>query len=790
MTPRRRSVGSRLPNARPPPDLRLVPAAAATWAATAAGLHTAPGVGAAAGAALAVLVVVVLAIRTPRSWAAGLAVALTFAAAASLGTAARVAHRDSSPLARLAVTESSATVELTVDDDPRSVAGGFAGIPRVLITATATAVDARTGRWRVDDDIVVLADASSWSGLLPGQRLSAHGTLLPARGGDLAAAALAARGPPELIGLPPPLQRAAGSLRAGLVEAAAVLPEGPRGLLPGLVLGDTSKMDPVLVEQFRDTGLSHLVAVSGANCAIVVGAVIWLLRRVGVPKVALAVVAGLALTGFVVLVRPSPSVLRAATMGAIALIALASGRPRTAVPALAATVALLILVAPELAWSPGFALSVLATAGILAWAPRLTRGLRARRVPAGVAEALAVSIAACAATAPLIAALSSAVSLVSVPANVLAAPAVPLATVLGVLATVISPVSETAAQGLIWAAGLPTRWLVLVAEHGSQLPQASLAWPGGLAGGSLLAVLLAVVVLVAVRWPALRYLGLAMVCGLVLVGLPIRILGTGWPPPAWLFVACDVGQGDALVVNAGPQTALVIDAGPDPVVVDSCLRSLGVRRVPLLVLTHMHADHVDGLDGVLRGRSVGVIEIGPRPDDESAWPRVRAAATRAGVPIETAGVGQVRSVAGVDIEVLAPDRASSGTRSDLNNSSLVLMVSSAGLRVLCTGDIEVDAQRALTHGPVELTADVLKVAHHGSAYQDLAFLDAVDASVAVISVGADNDYGHPSPDLVAQLRGLGMRVLRTDTDGAVAIGIGAEERMWVAARARGSPADS
>ena len=111
------------------------------------------------------------------------------------------------------------------------------------------------------------------------------------------------------------------------------------------------------------------------------------------------------------------------------------------------------------------------------------------------------------------------------------------------------------------------------------------------------------------------------------------------------------------------------------------------------------------------------------------------------------------------------------------------------MTVLCTGDIEVEAQRSLLRAQVDLRADVLKVAHHGSAYQDLAFLDAVDASVAVISVGAGNDYGHPSPGLVTDLQRLGMRVLRTDVDGAVAVGIGPDERLWVADRARGSPAD-
>lgn len=769
-------------------DLRLLPPAAAAWATTALGLHADPRAMVAGGGALAVLAVLVF--RLQRPWAAGLAVAVAFAAAVSLGMAARVASRDSSPLARLAADEGSATVELVITDDPRRLASGLAGLPRVLVTAIATSVDSGAQRWRVSDDLVVLADAESWSGLLPGQRLAASGQLLPARGGDLAAAAFAARGPPELIGSSSPLQRAAGSLRAGLLEASSVLPDGPRGLLPGLVVGDTSTMDPVLEEQFRDTGLTHLVAVSGANCAIVVGAVIWLLRWLGVPRVPLALASGLALAGFVVLARPSPSVVRAAAMGAIALIALASGRPKAAVPALAATVLLLVLIMPELAWSPGFALSVAATAGILALAPGLTRAMRTRRVPAGVAEALAVSIAACATTAPLIAALSSTVSLVSVPANMLAAPAVPPATVLGVLATVIAPISETAAKGLVWLAGLPTRWLVFVAEQGSQVPDATVPWLGGAAGAGLLTLVLASVAVLVVRRPALRSILLAALCGLVLLGLPVRVLAPGWPPPAWVFVACDVGQGDALVVNAGPQTAVVIDAGPDPAAVDSCLRDLGVRRVPLLVLTHLHADHVDGLDGVLRGRSVGVIEIGPRPDENAlAWPEVLDSAARAGVPIETAPVGQVRAVAGVEVEVLAPAGESVGTRSDVNNSSLVLLVTSAGMTILCTGDIEIDAQRSLMRAHPDLDADVLKVAHHGSAYQDDALLDVVDASIAVISVGLDNDYGHPAPALVLELQRLGMRVLRTDLDGAVGVGMGADERLWVATQGREAAGD-
>jgi len=753
-------------------DLRLVPVALAAWGVTAAGLFMPPRITFVGAAVCAAAAGGAFLVR--RRWAAGAAAVLVLAAAVALSIGLRVAARDSSPLAQLADRDAVATVDLVVGDDPRVLAAGPGGRARVLVPVTATAVRAAGRSWRVRDDLIVLADAAAWGRLLPGQRLTGTGVLLPARGGDLTAAALAARGPPDLSGAPSPLQRAAGALRAGLVRAVGVLPDGPRGLLPGLVVGDITGMDPVLIEQFRTTGLTHLVAVSGANCAIVVGAVLWLLRRVGLPRLALVVVAGLALAGFVVLVRPSPSVVRAAAMGALALLALATGRPRAAIPALSATVLVLVLLSPTLAWSAGFALSVCATAGIVVAGPGVTKWLRARRVPAGVAEALAVSVAAAVATAPLIAALSSAVSLVAVPANVLAAPAVPPATVLGVLATLLGPLSPAAASGCALLAGLPARWIVWLAERGSALPNARLPWPGGLAGALLLTGLLLAGLVLGRRLPRFRRLGLAVACGVLLIGTPLRGLVPGWPPPGWLFLACDVGQGDALLLSAGP--------------VDGCLRDAGVDRVPLLILSHLHADHVGGLAGVLRGRDVGAIEVGPQPELGPAWAQVQDAAAAAGIPVLQSVVGEIRSVAEVSVEVLAPQVAEHGTRSDPNNSSLVVAVRTSGITILCSGDIEIEGQRSLLREHPDIRADVLKVPHHGSSYQDERFLDGVHARLAIISVGAGNDYGHPSAALIQTLRGLGMHVVRTDVDGAVAVGVDQDSRLWVAVRARGSPA--
>lgn len=776
-------------------DLRLLPAALAIWAATALALQVRPVV--AAGVGLVAVVATVGLLTCGRSargrgWLSVVAVALAFTAAGALGTAARVAARDASPVAQAAsgptAARTTVTLELEITDDPRPIADGFGGQSRVLVPARATALSIGGVRQPDDTAVVVLADAVGWGDLLPSQRVRADGRLLPPRGGDLTGAAFAARGPPDRLGGPSWLQRAAGALRAGLVRAAAVLPERPRGLLPGLVLGDTSGMDPILVEEFRATGLTHLVAVSGANCAIVVGAVVWLLRRVGVPRVLLAVLAGVALAGFVVLVRPSPSVLRAAAMGAIALLALASGRPRSALSALSAAIVVLMLVVPGLAWSPGFALSVAATAGIVLMAPYLLEWLRRRRVPAGLAAALAVSIAASTATAPLIAALSSTVSLVSIPANLLAAPAVPVATVLGVLATLVSPLSGSVASGLAWLAGVPTAWLVLIAEYGSGLPAATHTWPGGAAGGGLLAAALLACALGAQRWPAVGRVLLAAALSGLLVVVPVRVLGPGWPPDGWLFVACDVGQGDALVVRAEAGQAVVVDAGPDPAAVDRCLRDLGIDSIPLLVLTHLHADHVAGLSGALADRRVGTLEVGPQPDVGLAYDEVLELARSAGATVATGRVGEVRRVGGVEVTVLAPVTAAHGSRSDPNNSSLVLRVSTGGIGLLLTGDIEVEGQDALLDSGADLRAEVLKVPHHGSAYQDDAFLAAVDARVAVISVGADNDYGHPSSALVDELRALGTQVWRTDTDGALAIGRSDGGLLWVSPRSRAPPA--
>jgi competence protein ComEC len=560
-------------------------------------------------------------------------------------------------------------------------------------------------------------------------------------------------------------------VRAGLQRAVGAQRGDGAGLLPGLVVGDTSRLDPELEADMRSAGLTHLVAVSGSNVAIVCGAVLLLARRVGLPRWARAPTAAAALAGFVVVARPEPSVLRAAVMGGIGLAGLASARRGQGVPALSAAVVALLVVDPWLARSYGFALSVLATLGLLLFARPWGDAL-ARWMPRPVAMAVAVPLAAQAACGPVIVLLQGSVSLVAVPANLVAAPLVAPATLAGVVTALLSVVSAPAARLCGWFAVLPADGIALVARTAARVP--NLPWPGGAAGALALAVLTAMAVL----WggPVLRscvrhpWAAGALVPALAVAVLPFG--GSGWPPAGWVMVMCDVGQGDGLVLSTTPGHAIVVDTGPDATVMDRCLRALHVRTVDLLVLTHDHADHAEGMPGVLRGRRVGRLLLNGLDDPPGEARRIAGWAARAHVPVRRAEVGGTGRIAGVSWRVLWPAYVIH-EGSVPNNDSIVLLVQTAGLRLLLLGDVETPAARqvdlalrALPGGP---RVDVLKVAHHGSALQDPGLVRDAAAALALISVGAHNDYGHPAASTVALVAGTGAAVRRTDRDGDIAV---------------------
>ncbi|MEV0300337.1 ComEC/Rec2 family competence protein [Streptomyces prasinus] len=641
-------------------------------------------------------------------------------------------------------------------------------------------------------------ERSPWLGLLPSTRLRVEARLAPATsGGDRFAAVLRVKGAggPETVGEPSAPQRLAGRLRAGLRAATDGLPADARALLPGLVVGDTSRVTPELEEAFRETDLTHTLAVSGANFTILLALLLGppglaqyaerrgLASRLGLSLRTTALLGGALSLAFVVVCRPDPSVLRAAACGSVALLALATGRRRSLIPALATAVLLLVLHDPWLARSFGFLLSVLATGALLTLAPRWSAGLRRRGVPPRLAEALAAAGAAQAVCAPVVVVLSSRVSLVAVPCNLLAEFALAPATVLGFLALAAALPALPVAKALAWCASWPAEWIAWIARTGAALPGAGIDWPGGWAGAALLGALTPVALPIGRR--LLRHPWWCGACALLLVLLvvqppPLTRAVTGWPPPGWRMVMCDVGQGDAMVLAAGEDTGVVVDAGPDPAPVDRCLRSLGVTRVPLVVLTHFHADHVAGLPGVLRGRSVGGIATTglEEPADQARFVRRLAADNR--LPVTRAAAGERRRTGDLSWEVVWPP-PTTGQPAGVwptpgpegpNDASVAMLVRTAGLRLLLLGDMEPPAQRALARSPVAgrlADVDVLKVAHHGSAYQDPGLVRRLAPRLALISAGRDNSYGHPAPGTVAALRDAGAAVLRTDRDGAIAV---------------------
>ncbi|MCT4352732.1 ComEC/Rec2 family competence protein [Streptomyces sp. Je 1-79] len=788
-----------------PADLRLVPPALAAWGAAAlavgaTGWWVLAGVLAClAGAAVLSVVLRRRPGQTLRA-TAGAAVLLCAAAGAASG-GLHAADLRRGPVPGLAGEYARARVEVTVTSDPRltrpRIRGDRTAPVSVVLDAEAIRIEAAGGTvHRTRTPVLVIVPAGEaqgeWLRLLPSTRLQITGRLAPPiRPDDRFAAVLRAggAGPPRITGPPSTVQRTAGELRAGLRRATEDLGADARALLPGLVVGDTSRIEPELSDAFAATDLSHLLAVSGSNLTVVLLLLVGrpgtamraerggLAPRLGIPLRSTALLGGGLTLAFVIVCRPDPSVLRAAACGAVALLAIGTGRRRSLIPALAAAVLTLVLYDPWLARSYGFLLSVLATGALLTIAPRWSDALRRRGVPGRLAEALAAALAAQAVCAPVVAVFAARVSLVAIPSNLFAELAVAPATVLGFAALALAPVSLPAAELVARVAAWPAEWIAGVARAGAALPGAEVEWPGGWSGGFLLAGLFGLVVLGAWRLPFRRRIATGCAVLLLLAVVrppPLTRLVSGWPPPGWAFAMCQVGQGDATVLAAGEGSAVVVDAGPDPALVDRCLHDLGVRTVPLVVLTHFHADHVAGLAGVLRGRPVGAIQTTglEEPPGQAAF--VRRTAAAAGVPVVRAGPGEHRRLGPLEWRVLWPrgrPGAAGPEESGPNDSSVTLLVRTAeGMRLLLLGDLEPPAQQGLLRaypglGPV----DVLKVAHHGSAHQDPGLIRAVRPRLALVSAGRDNPYGHPSPRTVEALRDGGAEVLRTDRHGAIAV---------------------
>ncbi len=769
---------------REPLDLRLAPIALAAWGTAALGLGWSPDRAVVGALVLLSLGGVVAFIehrrrrsaprrvrrREVRTGRRHLAAAVFIVAAAALAVSGlRTGAVTAGPIPELAVQQAQVSLKAAVISDPVRKQGTFA--PYVLVRVRVSEVTGRGQTTKIRSPVLAIGDPT-WMRLELGDRIEASGRLKPAQDGEVSAV-LVGDEDPRVARSAGALDRVVGAVREGVKEAVSPLPLAERSLVPALVDGDDSGMPPDVAADFQTTGLTHLLAVSGANLTLVLSFVLVTARWCRVRARGLVIVGLIAVVFFVLLARPQPSVLRAAAMGVVALAGLSSGGRRRGVRALCLAVTSLVLLDPILARAVGFLLSTVATAGILLLAPHW-RDCLARWMPRLLAEAIAVPLAAQLACTPAIAAISGQVSLVSVFANLLAAPAVGPTTVIGLLAGLVALVSDPLAHLAGRVAGVPAWWIIWVASKTADFSGASVSWPVGALALTALTGLCAVAMLVMPRMLSSRAGSLA--CVVVLIVVVVQPLGRlGWPPHGWVMVLCDVGQGDGMVFNAGEGVAVVVDTGPDPALMDRCLDRLDIDRIALIVLTHFHADHVNGLPGALEGRDVSEIETTNLRDPPDRAASVDEWADAAEVPVTVAVTGEQRTIGALSWTVLGPVReptkvdGGSEEGSGANNASVVMRLETHGHRFLLSGDAEPEEEDDILANSSDLGADVFKVAHHGSGNQDPAFVFATRASLALISVGADNDYGHPAPETLGLLRQLGARTYRTDQDGDIAV---------------------
>ncbi len=496
--------------------------------------------------------------------------------------------------------------------------------------------------------------------------------------------------------------------------------ESPSALMRGFLIGDTSAIAPVAIDEMKRAGLVHFVAVSGGNVALFLGAVWLALGLVPLGPRTRAACGVFAVFVFVLVTRWEPSVVRAGLMIGLVLGGRVLGVPLSGWSALGLALTAALLVSPELLFDVGFQLSVLATAGLL-FGSRLWDGRR----PRPMWRAMAATFSAQLAVSPLLIASFGSVPAFSTMTNVLAAPVVTAATAVGWGATLLNiPAAATAAAGL-------ADWVLELSRLAAALPQVGPVGVAALIGGA---------VVLSVR-PALGALGVAAM-------LVIAVLPAPYPPgPVAVFL--DVGQGDAAIVRSGSGAVIAVDTGPDPTVYAAALRRHRVSHIDLLVLTHSDQDHVGGLEALPQRVTVGRVWV-PAFTEIELWERLLSGLDTANEAV-TAGVAA--EVDGIRLSVLSPGRRFAAD----NDGSVVLWIESGAVTALLGGDVETVAQRELP--PVR--PDLLLVPHHGSSTTDVDWLLKTVGPVAVLSYGRSNQFGHPAPDIVVALESSNTTVFDT-----------------------------
>jgi competence protein ComEC len=566
-----------------------------------------------------------------------------------------------------------------------------------------------------------------------------------------------------------------------LFRAQGVSPDA-KALVGGLAIGERELLSPEMAENMKTLSLTHLVAVSGANLAIIMGVVYLLTATFGLARNTRFTSALLVMVAYVLVVGPESSVLRSATMATFVALGLWLGRGAKPLISLAWAVIFLLAVDPGLATDFGFALSALATVGLLTMAVPIYKWLSGF-MPRLIAIGIAASFSAQLTTTPVLLMLQPSIPIYSVLANLIVEPVVAPVTILGILALILAYPLPFLSSAVSYLASIGTWWITLVANEVSAWPAARVHFVAGPAGIVLAALI--VLLCLGVYQPRLAKYRVGLAASLA----GVLLLSAAWSTidqirfqgfdGEWEVVNCDVGQGDALVIRSQGVIAL-IDVGRKPDPVRECLDNLKVTQIDLLVITHFDADHAGGIYGALDGRKVKTAVISGFADDRPLVSLVASALAQSRVKVLTGFAGMGGKLGELNWKVLAPTAKATEAK-DSNDASVIVAFTGEKYGVLALGDLGAAGQTRLmrsaggalselAHSPL-----LLKVAHHGSADQSSQLFEMLSADVAIFSVG-QNPYGHPTKKALDQATLSGAIVVRTDELGSVAFRF--EEQSW------------
>jgi len=569
-----------------------------------------------------------------------------------------------------------------------------------------------------------------------------------------------------------------GDTRSAFLANLSGVSADSAALVAGLTIGDDSKLSSEALENLKVVSLTHLSAVSGTNCAIVLAGAALLLNLLPIRRsIRLSLSFGV-IFAYLGLVGPEPSVLRASVMVAAVLIGYLLGRRVPPLEALSLAVVLLLVFQPSLSMDFGFALSALATWGLLVLAPKLVEVLH-RKMPLWLAVVVSVSLSAQIACLPVLLLLQPSIPVYSIFANVMAEPLVAPITVIGLIACLVSPFLPLLASSLCLIASYPAAVILYVAERFANAPSASISWVEGTLGiGLAIAIVVLIWLYLSSTKAAIKRTAGGVVAFILLSffahSSSLAVKGSAFYKSDYSIINCDVGQGDALVIRSQGKVA-VIDVGREDPAIDSCLTGLGISKIDLLVLTHYDMDHVGGVLGAVTGREVVTALVTPFKDERPGANMAQDILESKGVALIEVEKGMRGQLGDYSWLVLAPSRGATDA-DDSNDASTSMYWENNNVALFTLADSGERAQlrmgsdhKALFESGYGSRMVIVKVAHHGSADQAPELYEALDADIALISVGRDNSYGHPTKRTLDTLAFSATKVLRTDEMGAIGI---------------------